>query len=188
MIKSAQNKPVSELLSVDSNWRFRVPRDQREYSGRNLPQGPNIPSCWVKMIADGDEDKAREYRDKYAHQLGNLTITGYNSKLGNKLFEEKCDRKDLRGRYVGYKNGFLTKICRTQAIGPSLISGTERVRWWTLRCNSSLWIGPFDDAYRGSRTARLRVRVRDCRRAGVQLFDCRVVGIGVGLGAGRRWP
>src|SRR5687767_5704174 len=34
MIKSAQNKPVSELLSVDSNWRFRVPRYQREYVWR----------------------------------------------------------------------------------------------------------------------------------------------------------
>jgi hypothetical protein len=31
MIRSAQNKPVSELLSVDSNWLFRVPRYQREY-------------------------------------------------------------------------------------------------------------------------------------------------------------
>ena len=34
MIKSAQNKPVSELLSVDSNWRFKVPRYQREYVWR----------------------------------------------------------------------------------------------------------------------------------------------------------
>ena len=34
MIKSAQNKPVAELLSVDSNWRFRVPRYQREYVWR----------------------------------------------------------------------------------------------------------------------------------------------------------
>ena len=31
MIKSADNKPVSELLSVDSYWRFKVPRYQREY-------------------------------------------------------------------------------------------------------------------------------------------------------------
>ena len=34
MIKSAQNKPVAELLSVDSNWRFKVPRYQREYVWR----------------------------------------------------------------------------------------------------------------------------------------------------------
>ena len=70
-----------------------------------FPQGLNIPSCWVEMIADRDEEKAREYRDKYVHLIGNLTITGYNSKLGNKSFEDKRDRKDSRGRYVGYKNG-----------------------------------------------------------------------------------
>ncbi len=75
-----------------------------------FPQGPNIPSCWVEMIADGDEKKAREYREVYAHRLGNLTITGYNSKLGNKSFEYKRDRKDTNGSYVGYQNGlYLNK-------------------------------------------------------------------------------
>lgn len=34
MIKSAINKPVSELLSVDANWKFKVPRYQREYVWR----------------------------------------------------------------------------------------------------------------------------------------------------------
>jgi uncharacterized protein with ParB-like and HNH nuclease domain len=78
-----------------------------------FPQGVNIPPDWVKMVAYDDEKKAREYRDKYVHQIGNLTITGYNSKLGNKSFEEKRDRKDSRGRYVGYKNGlFLNKDLR----------------------------------------------------------------------------
>jgi uncharacterized protein with ParB-like and HNH nuclease domain len=70
-----------------------------------FPQGPNIPQSWIKMIADGDEAKAKGYREKYVHKLGNLTITGYNSKLGNKSFGEKRDRKDADGKLVGYKNG-----------------------------------------------------------------------------------
>jgi uncharacterized protein with ParB-like and HNH nuclease domain len=70
-----------------------------------FPQGPNIPDSWVKMIADGDEAKANEYREQYVHKLGNLTITGYNSKLGNKSFTEKRDRNDMGGKPVGYKNG-----------------------------------------------------------------------------------
>ena len=70
-----------------------------------FPQGQNIPDCWVKMIADGDEDQAKEYREQYVHKIGNLTITGYNSKLGNKSFIEKRDRKDTAGKRVGYKNG-----------------------------------------------------------------------------------
>lgn len=70
-----------------------------------FPQGSNIPESWVKMIAGGDLAKAKEYRELHVHKLGNLTITGYNSKLGNKSFVEKRDRKDAAGRSVGYKNG-----------------------------------------------------------------------------------
>jgi hypothetical protein len=70
-----------------------------------FPQGPNIPESWVKMIGGGDEAKAKEYREQHVHKLGNLTISGYNSKLGNKSFEDKRDRKDNAGKPVGYKNG-----------------------------------------------------------------------------------
>lgn len=70
-----------------------------------FPQGQNIPESWVKMIAGGDQTKAKEYRELHVHKLGNLTITGYNSKLGNKSFAEKRDRKDADGKLVGYMNG-----------------------------------------------------------------------------------
>ena len=70
-----------------------------------FPQGANIPESWVKMIADGDLAKAKEHRELHVHKLGNLTITGYNSKLGNKSFAEKRDRKDAAGLPVGYRNG-----------------------------------------------------------------------------------
>jgi len=74
-----------------------------------FPQGPNIPESWVKMIANGDDEEARErargLREQHVHKLGNLTVTGYNSKLGNKSFPEKRDRKDAAGKPVGFKNG-----------------------------------------------------------------------------------
>ena len=70
-----------------------------------FPQGSNIPASWVDMITDGDEEKAKTYRDVFVHNLGNLTISGFNSALGNKSFEEKRDRQDRQGRFVGYKNG-----------------------------------------------------------------------------------
>lgn len=72
-----------------------------------FPQGQKIPECWVKMIADGDESRAKDYHYEYVHKLGNLTMTGYNSKLSNKSFHEKRDRKDNEGRYVGYRNGLF---------------------------------------------------------------------------------
>jgi len=81
-----------------------------------FPQGPNIPDVWVKMIAGGDEAKAKGIREEYVHKIGNLTITGYNSKLGNKSFEEKRDRKDTKGHHVGYRNGlFLNETLKDKS-------------------------------------------------------------------------
>lgn len=71
-----------------------------------FPEGQNIPESWVNMIADGDKELAKQYLEEYTHKIGNLTITAYNSTLGNKSFEEKRDRKSKDGqRFIGYKNG-----------------------------------------------------------------------------------
>ncbi|WP_341782404.1 DUF262 domain-containing protein [Ectopseudomonas mendocina] len=70
-----------------------------------FPQGENIPDTWVQMIANGDAALAEQHRQTYAHCLGNLTISGYNSALGNKSFAEKQSRLDSQGRKVGYNNG-----------------------------------------------------------------------------------
>ena len=70
-----------------------------------FPQGENIPKSWVDMIAAGDEKKAKELQQTHVHKLGNLTISGFNSALGYKSFQEKRDRTDRQGRTLGYKNG-----------------------------------------------------------------------------------
>lgn len=44
-------------------------------------------------------------QETHVHKLGNLTISGFNSSLGNKSFKDKRDRTDSKGREVGYKNG-----------------------------------------------------------------------------------
>lgn len=69
-----------------------------------LPQGENLPECWIKMIADGDAEKAREIQENYAHKIGNLTLSGYNANLSNNCFEGKRDKTE-DGKYIGYKNG-----------------------------------------------------------------------------------
>ena len=82
-----------------------------------FPEGDNIPKVWVDMIAAGDSDLAKEYKDKYVHQLGNLTITGYNSNLSNKSFMEKMERKSKDNKILGYKNGLFlndTVVCHTE--------------------------------------------------------------------------
>ena len=60
------------------------------------------------MIADGDRDKANDYRQQYVHMLGNLTLTGYNQNLSNMSFEKKRDRKDKTNtNHIGYRNGLF---------------------------------------------------------------------------------
>ncbi len=70
-----------------------------------FPQGDNIPASWVRMIANGDATKAKAAQETHVHKLGNLTISGFNSALGNQSFQVKRDRTDSKGREVGYKNG-----------------------------------------------------------------------------------
>jgi hypothetical protein len=69
-----------------------------------FPQGENIPQSWVDMIAGGDKDNAVDLHAKYVNRLGNLTISKYNSNLGNESFNDKKYRKDENGKYVGYLN------------------------------------------------------------------------------------
>jgi hypothetical protein len=68
-----------------------------------LPQGANLPDEWIQML--GGKDEASRIQREYVHTLGNLTISGYNSTLGNKSFIEKRDRTDNSKNFVGYKNG-----------------------------------------------------------------------------------
>lgn len=75
-----------------------------------FPEGKNIPKDWVKMVADGDKEKAEILQEKYVHKLGNLTLTGYNQNLSNFDFRKKRDRKS-GGKDIGYKNKlFLNEI------------------------------------------------------------------------------
>ena len=85
-----------------------------------FPQGENIPQSWITMIADGDEEKAKEIQQTHVHKLGNLTISGFNSSLGNESFEDKRDRVDRQGRAIGYKNGLKLNEDLASAAGWSV--------------------------------------------------------------------
>lgn len=81
-----------------------------------FPQGEKIPDSWIDMIADGDKSRAEEVRQKRVHCLGNLTLSGYNSKLSNASFKEKQnlhEKRQFLGHQIniGYKNGLsLNKL------------------------------------------------------------------------------
>lgn len=95
-----------------------------------FPQGENIPEDWIKMIADGDAKKAKEYQAQYVHTFGNLTITGYNSTLSNKAFTDKRDRKNQNGHYIGYRNGLSLNddvVCREDWTVEAIKTRTDRM-------------------------------------------------------------
>lgn len=81
-----------------------------------MPEGnrdaSNIPQPWLDMIKYGNleytnytNDQIIELVKTYRHKIGNLTMTGYNSSLGNKPFNEKKNRTNDDGTPIGYNNG-----------------------------------------------------------------------------------
>lgn len=50
-----------------------------------LPQNKNLSTAWKRMLGS-DWERVRE---RYLHTLGNLTLTGYNSELGDLPFAKK---------------------------------------------------------------------------------------------------
>lgn len=50
-----------------------------------MPQNKNVSTEWQNMLGEDWE----AVKEKYLHTLGNLTLTGYNSELGDKPFDEK---------------------------------------------------------------------------------------------------
>ena len=55
-----------------------------------MPQNKNLSTAWQKML--GEDWQA--VKDRYLHTLGNLTLTGYNSELGDLPFPEKKEMLD----------------------------------------------------------------------------------------------
>ena len=67
-----------------------VPVGDHAYSAEHImPQ--TLTSEWQEELGDN----WTEVHEKYLHTIGNLTLTGYNSELGNASFKEKQNRTDV---------------------------------------------------------------------------------------------
>lgn len=55
-----------------------------------MPQTKNLSPLWKDMLGDN----WAEVQEKYLHTLGNLTLTAYNSELGDKPFDKKKELLD----------------------------------------------------------------------------------------------
>lgn len=70
-----------------------------------LPKTENLGPGWVTMLESDQKGTADAIRQRCAHQLGNLTLSGYNSKLGTMEYLKKRDRQNDKGDFIGYRNG-----------------------------------------------------------------------------------
>lgn len=72
-----------------------------------LPQGENIPNYWKEILRKhGDPQRIQE---QFCHKIGNLTLSPYNSELGQSDFNTKKNKKD-NDQFVGLRLGlYLNK-------------------------------------------------------------------------------
>lgn len=72
------------LIAIENQAKEKVETDSLSIE-HIMPQNKNLSTQWQKMLGENWE----ETHDKYLHTLGNLTLTGYNSELGDRPFDEK---------------------------------------------------------------------------------------------------
>ncbi len=63
-----------------------------------MPQNPDLSDEWKQELGEN----WKEAQEKYLHTVGNLTLTGYNSELGDRSFSEKKELKP-----GGFRDGGL---------------------------------------------------------------------------------
>lgn len=72
------------LIAVENQGKEKIETDNLTIE-HVMPQNKNLSTAWQIMLGD---NWAAD-RDRWLHTLGNLTLTGYNSELGDKPFDEK---------------------------------------------------------------------------------------------------
>lgn len=72
------------LISIENQGKEQLETDNLSIE-HIMPQNKNLSTVWQKMLGENwSED-----RDRWLNTLGNLTLTGYNSELGDKPFKDK---------------------------------------------------------------------------------------------------
>lgn len=74
------------LASIENQGKEKIETDSLSIE-HIMPQNKNLSKAWQNMLGENWE----QVHDRYLHTLGNLTLTGYNSELGDKPFDVKKD-------------------------------------------------------------------------------------------------
>jgi hypothetical protein len=119
VIEELKNKDVYGMKGKSKNYIFErlenfENKERVDIDGNSditiehiFPQSPN--KQWIEELG---KEECEEIKEKYLHTIGNLSLTGYNSKLSNDKFSNK---RDMKGGYKEsklYLNKDLAKIER----------------------------------------------------------------------------
>ena len=83
------------LSSVENQGKEKVVTDNLSIE-HIMPQNKNLSTSWQRMLGEDWE----AVKDRYLHTLGNLTLTGYNSELGDRPFAEKKEMLEEAGSHI----------------------------------------------------------------------------------------
>lgn len=88
------------LASIENKGKAKVVIDNLTIE-HILPQNMNLSDEWRNMLG---KDQWELVREKYLHTLGNLSLTAYNSELGDKPFDEKRAMLNQPGSHITVLN------------------------------------------------------------------------------------
>lgn len=83
------------LAAVENQGKEKIVTDNLSIE-HIMPQNKNLSTAWQRMLGTDWEI----VKDRYLHTLGNLTLTGYNSELGDRPFDEKKDLLEAAGTHI----------------------------------------------------------------------------------------
>uniref|UniRef100_UPI0040268447 DUF262 domain-containing protein n=1 Tax=Dialister sp. TaxID=1955814 RepID=UPI0040268447 len=77
------------LIRVENQGKETISVDASQLTIEHImPQNKDLSPVWRQMLGED----WRNVHEKYLHTLGNLTLTGYNSELGDSSFLQKLDK------------------------------------------------------------------------------------------------
>ncbi len=83
------------LASIENQGKEKIVIDDLSIE-HIMPQNKNLSKEWQQMLGENWE----AVKDRYLHTLGNLTLTGYNSELGDRPFAEKKDLLEEKDSHI----------------------------------------------------------------------------------------
>lgn len=96
------------LIAIENQGKEKIETEKLSIE-HIMPQNKNLSTVWQKMLG---EDTWKDTQEKYLHTLGNLTLTGYNSELGDLPFVDKKKKiEEVNSKVVVLYSD--VKICNT---------------------------------------------------------------------------